>query len=110
MADPQHKGKHPFHDNRWVMTEDAEIEHDNNSDEWTLARGSIICMMRDHVSSPDANAKLVAAAPELLAVLQNELEMINFLVKALSLKQTISISSLQNCAAKIQNAIRKATE
>ena len=39
--------------------------------DWFLTKGSLICMMRD---GPTANARLIAAAPTMLATLQTVLE------------------------------------
>lgn len=63
VADSQHAGKHPCHDNRWIMTADAEIKFGYDPRSWDIIGGSIICEMRDHISAPDANARLIAAAP-----------------------------------------------
>jgi hypothetical protein len=65
---PVHHGKHPFHDHRWIMTDDSEVvmsEHVPN--DWHLSNGSAICMMRD---VDPRNAHLIASAPELLAALE----------------------------------------
>lgn len=67
---PDHAGKHPFHDHRWIATADAEVERGNDPRSWGLFTGSLICQMRDCPDSMMANARLIAAAPELLAALK----------------------------------------
>lgn len=61
MSDPVNAGKHPFHDRRWITTEDAEVEFGHDPRSWGLSQGSLVCEMRD---GPEANARLIAAAPD----------------------------------------------
>ena len=61
LADPEHVGKHPYHDCRFIATEDAQWDEDFQ----TLEVGSIICTMKD-IEDQGADARLIAAAPELL--------------------------------------------
>jgi len=71
VADPDNKGKHPLHDNRYIMTEDAEIEfgHDPRPGNWSLTTGGIICALRDQEKQA-ADARLIAAAPDMLETLK----------------------------------------
>jgi hypothetical protein len=59
MADPEHKGKHSLHDNRFITTGDCEFDKRG-----ICSSGSIICSLRDQ---PDqrADAVLLASAPEM---------------------------------------------
>ena len=54
-------------------------------------------------------ARLIAAAPELLAALESAAAQFDFTVTALAKGQTVSISSLQNCAALARQALAKAS-
>lgn len=63
---------------------------------------------REDRAESDANASLIAAAPELLASLQDAVAAFDFTVSAMAKGQTVSISSLQNCAAAARSAIAKA--
>lgn len=63
MPCPVHGGKHPYHDGRWIVTDDAEVEHGRVPGEWRLEKGSLIAMMMDVHSD---NGRLIAAAPELM--------------------------------------------
>lgn len=56
-----------------------------------------------------ANARLIAACPELLVALQRAVEQFDYTVKSMTLGHTVSISSLQNCSAMARQAILKAT-
>ena len=57
-----------------------------------------------------ANARLIAAAPDLLAALNDAVRQLDFIAAALAQKHTVSISSVQNCAALARNAIARATK
>ncbi len=73
---PIHGGKHPFHDARWVMTADAEVEmSDWVPNDWRLSQGSMICMMRD---VDPRHAHLIAAAPDLLEALEMALGAVGY--------------------------------
>lgn len=67
MPCPEHAGKHPFHDYRYIVTEDAEINQREGGD-WGMDRGEIVCVMRD---GPPYRALLVAQAPKLRADLDS---------------------------------------
>lgn len=72
MPCPTHKGKHPCHDARWITTANAQVGRGAyGTNDWHLEEGDLICMMRDHIAAPMANARLIAAAPDLLAALQD---------------------------------------
>ena len=72
MPCPKHAGKHAFHDTRWIATSDAQVEvNPNDLSAWNLESGSLICEMRD---GPSANAHLIAAAPDLLCMLERVLD------------------------------------
>jgi hypothetical protein len=65
---PINAGKHRYHDFRWIVTEGTELElPQDGSGDFTTVNGSLICKMRD---VDPANARLIAAAPELLAALK----------------------------------------
>ena len=73
MPCPKHAGKHAFHDTRWIATHDAELSygHDSKDESWGLESGSLVCEMRD---GPSENAHLIAAAPDLLCMLERVLD------------------------------------
>lgn len=56
-----------------------------------------------------ANARLISAAPDLLAALVEAQKQFDFIVSALAQGHTVSISSVQNCAAQARATIAKAT-
>lgn len=74
MADPDNAGKHPFHDRRWIVSGNPEIEfgHDPRPHNWSIRNGSLICEMRD---SAENNAAFIVRAAncheELLAALKD---------------------------------------
>jgi hypothetical protein len=55
-----------------------------------------------------ANARLMAAGPSMLAALKRAADRFDFTVSALSQGHTVSISSLQNCAADLRAEVAKA--
>lgn len=57
MPDPDNKGRHVFHDHRWIATADAEVECGYDSRSWGLSKGSLICEMRD--LDPEAAHRIV---------------------------------------------------
>lgn len=71
-ADPEKQGLHPLHDNRFIVTDDAEfIEYESDGEmKYELLEGSIICQMKDTFNQPN-DARLIAAAPELLETLKD---------------------------------------
>ena len=71
MPDPLHKGKHPLHDSRWIVTVDAKVEFSPHvPGDWTLSSGSLVCRMTD-LPHQDKAARLIAAAPELLTACED---------------------------------------
>lgn len=76
VADPQWDGKHPVHSSRFIcnVPEFAEVypPTPGEDDGWQVFHdegGQTICRMTDTVEIA-ANARLIAAAPELLAALE----------------------------------------
>lgn len=63
QPDPQWAGKHPYHDHRFITCGNPDMTDDN----WLHDPESyIIAAMRD-CQNQEANARLIAAAPALLA-------------------------------------------
>ncbi len=82
LPDPIWTGKHPFHDSRHIATANAQVDYSNldalSTDEhlrkqWVLESGSLICDLRDSPEHMQANARLIASAPDLLAALKRML-------------------------------------
>ena len=85
VSHPILAGKHPLHDNRYIMTADAEIELHvdpnkwdarNCSDwdlPWHLTKGTIVCEMTD-LPNQAYFASLIAAAPEMYEALKAIME------------------------------------
>lgn len=95
VPDPLLAGSHLFHDNRHIMTDDAEIEvmrghaDDGKGADWDLVRGGWICTMRD--VSPRLTQAL-AAAPQmqeaLLLLLRERNEIARLLAERTGITQT----------------------
>ena len=62
MADPDLGGTHPYYDNRWIVTADAQVAfgHDPRPGNWVPTRGRIICEI--HNQNAAANAPFVVRA------------------------------------------------
>lgn len=65
MPCPVNQGKHPFYDHRWITTAGTYTETGAHDSDWSARGGVLICEMR---ANPKANARLIAAAPDLLEV------------------------------------------
>lgn len=82
LPDPELRGKHPLHDNRWITTAGAHWEENPagyqgaDSRSWSLEDGSAICTLRD-TQAQAFDAALIAAAPALLASLASMVEMMD---------------------------------
>ena len=74
MADPRYGDRHPYQQNRFIVTANAippaVIDVDAH---WTMQQGTIICEMRDSADIAE-NAKLISLAPKMKEILE---EMIN---------------------------------
>ena len=83
---PEHSGKHPLHECRYIATADAEVEVDEipvtnrfgdqlqpDRSDWYLLKGDIVAKMTD-TEDQAAYARLFVHAPELLAALTDLLD------------------------------------
>lgn len=70
MACPKNAGKHPVHDNRWIVTANTEIDWNHNETEWAVGVGVLVAQMTD-CQNQARYARLFAAAPEMLAALED---------------------------------------
>ena len=110
MPCPVNAGRHPYPDHRWIATEDTVTEPSENTDQeqWTLESGSLIAEMRD---VDPAYARLFAAAPELLAALEDMLgyaDARNCDPKARTVNMKFSRPTLEMWQEKARAAIQKA--
>ena len=69
MADPDQMEPHPYHDNRYVATTDADPIHSDDTEGFYLKHGSLIVQTRDSAHQA-ANAKAIAAIPRMCAGLE----------------------------------------
>lgn len=82
MADPAWVGRHPLHEARYVTT-DVQTEAfnlDTNEPSWRFEDPGavIICTMPD-AANQRANARLIAAAPDLLAACKSALKSLDMI-------------------------------
>jgi len=98
MADPDHEGMHEFHDNRYVVTANAEVFRGYDERSWALNKGEIICRVTDYNTKEKAN--LLAAAPYMLSALKEAQELIQKFSKKAFGKEYSSFA--------VEQAIKKA--
>lgn len=70
LADPEHKGKHPLHDSRWIATEGSSFEEERYPGQWELDNGSLVAQMRD-CEDQGQYARVMAAGPQMLHYLRS---------------------------------------
>jgi hypothetical protein len=69
MACPMYAGKHPLHDSRYIVTDNATIEWNLDETEWAIDVGSLIADMRDS-QHQSRYARMFAASPDMLDALE----------------------------------------
>lgn len=106
MADPLNKGKHPYHDARYITTSPEHYLYEDRfgDKQWAFEQDDavIICAMRDS-ENQKPNARLIAAAPDLLAACQAALE-------RLEASQPPANGATETVCKQLKAAIAKATE
>lgn len=112
QADPQHRGKHPLHECRFVTT-DHEFETGTDRDGnpvigFERGPAEIICKTTDSHSQA-ANARLIAAAPDLLDACKRLLKLMPDLTRCVKNNAIDDYQELNEAPIAAANAIAKAT-
>ena len=71
LPDPRFIGGHPYHQNRFIVTEDCVlvVQPSSVGDSWVADTGKVVSSMMD-TDEQAQYARLFAAAPDLFAVLE----------------------------------------
>lgn len=105
QADPEHEGKHPLHDNRFVTTADLDMGPDAGPAQCTP--GSIICSLRDQARQAE-DAALISAAPDLLTAAKQALALIDDMARFAGGMALKDYAALNEAPLALRAAIRKA--
>ena len=106
MADPEHAGKHPLHDNRFRATSDAKWDTDDpRFVPWKLDEGSIICELKDQYYQK-GDALLISRAPELLHMLKRMVTNLNQHLDSEACKNNIEKKNLCPCCDEMKRAMK----